>query len=278
MTDQTARDAEAKLRAPRTVAEAVALTLAFAVCFGLSFAITPLVAGLTFVPEHLRGYINSAPLGALPVLNTAFNGMLARARGGAGGPERTDLPSWFVTGAIAGACLVAWYWFAAFLGNFAASLAGLNGMFAAGVGADPAAVENAVEAAARLNATVLTLLAAILAGRMLNRFTRRGVLAALAFMSVIYLAVNYALAVYFNPAELQELVQDSMATAAGAAGMVVGFLLIPVSIFIMAGVGVLYSRIGRERSMGRLQNAARRLSDEERHQLTESILNRPTPG
>lgn len=275
MADPIVSDADDKLRLPRTVSEAAALGGAFAVCFGLAFAISPLVENLSQVPEHLRGYINGLPLAALPVLNNTFKQMIARAMTPGAGVERTDLPSWPVAGAVAGGSLVAWYWFTAFLGKLTTTLT-TGTILADRLGdTDGAAVTRFVEGAAGVNATVLTLLAAIVAGRMLNRFTRKGVLAALIVTSIAYLVVNFILAYYFNPGELNALMQDSVGGGAGAmAGMIVGFALIPLAIFLMGLIGVLSSRVNRERSMGRLVNAARPLDDDARHALTEEVLKR----
>jgi hypothetical protein len=274
MAEPIVRDADDRLRAPRNIREAISLGAAFAVCFGAAFAISPLVALLSFVPDELRGYLNGLPLGGVLALHATFNRVLTAAAARDGGVERPDLPPWPVTGLMAAASLFAWNWFVSFLAKTAMAQA-----FSGGADGDPELLRAGVASAASIISVALTLLAVVLTGRMLNRFTRTGVAAALILTGLAYLALQLGLSYYFNPVEFEGLVRDSLSGGAGSiAGMVVGLLIIPIGIVLAGTVGVLYSRIARERSMGRLVNAARRLDDDARHAVTEDVLRRVAQG
>lgn len=259
------------LKAPSNVRELAALALAFVACVAASYGVSLVVDRLDSVPEHLRGYINGLPLGGVLVVRNWIDGLLGRMTGA--GPERPDLPPWFVTGLVAGALLFAWNWFAQFLMKFTVN-AGFESAYGAGL--PPETYGAGIETAAAFNANVLTALGAIYAGTLLNRFTRSGVFLALALCGFSYIGLQFGVSYALYPSLFDQLFASLMANpnAEGIAGAVVGILLFPVAVILLGLVGVGWSALNRERSLGRLANAARRLSTEDRNAVLDDMVTR----
>jgi Na+/H+-translocating membrane pyrophosphatase len=119
----------------------------------------------------------------------------------------------------------------------------------------------------------LSAAASIYAGMLLNRLTRSGVLLALLLASLVYLLLNVSTTYIFNReifmAQLK-LAEDPVTAAAFG----VGVMLIPLIVFLSGGIGIIISRLNRDRTIGRLSNAARRLKPEERDAVTQDVLDR----
>lgn len=247
MSDTTGRTDGGKLRAPRTPTEMAALGLAFTVCLGASYAISLVLGGVEAIPEHLSGYLNGLPLGAVPVLNSSFHSLITRRGAGSGsGGGRTDLPPWFVTGIAGGAILLAWNWFVSFVVQIAFQI-GIDRSAILETGTNREALGQAVQLSSSIIMVVMTLLMAVVIGRYLNRYTRSAVAGALVLTGVSFMAFQFGLSALVNPAQLAALFAPSNGPA-GIAGAVAGFGAIVVAVIVAGLIGMVASRLNRDRT------------------------------
>jgi hypothetical protein len=175
-------------------------------------------------------------------------------------PKRLEFPElspWYVNGLIAGACLFAWIQFVAFIMG-----AGLGMAFSSAGVASPEM--NVIASVSGLGTLIITAPAAYLTGTILNRSTRGLVFLALLFAAILCVVLSVATSWMLAPTYINQLMQNPLAALLGVA--------IPAAIvFVFGFLGAVWSALWRERSIGRVAHAARRLKPDQRDKVFAEI-------
>ena len=272
MADQSAVS-ESQFRMPTNTHEFAALALSLIAVFVLIQVGAPIIRDLEFIDQKLRDYFIGVSFAAFPLIHRQAKRSLAGFR-----PQenaRHDLAPWFVTGVLAAALLFAWNQFVSFLGGAAMGLA--LGQLAQGVNLDNVDVSGALLVSIMVVSLPMSAVAAVFAGVALNRHTRSHTLAALALGSVCFVAFNALTNWLLEPAMMEAQWKRAAAEGEiGVIGFVIGLFLVGFIIFAFGAIGVFISRWKRERTIGRLMEAARHLPPQEREALTDEISSRVT--
>lgn len=257
-------------RVPTNGHEFAALGLSLLAVFGLIQLGAPIIRELDFLDPKLRDYFTGISFAAFPAIHRGCKRGLAGFKAQA--PVRQDLAPWFVVGVLAAALLFAWNQFVSLLGGLATGVA-LSQV--QGANLDTPEVMQGVILGNLAISLPLSAVAAVFAGIQLNRYARSRVFAALALASVFFLVFNLALNYIAQPEYIVE--QITVAISGGALSMLqffTGMALVGFVIFVFGCVGILISHFNRERSIGRLIDAARRLPAGEREALAADITGR----
>lgn len=264
MSEGVVQKGEGGLRAPSNMREVIALVFALVIVLGAIQLGAPLVRQLTFIDEKIRDSVIGLAFFAFPAINRTIKQALDRSSGQ--GLVRPDLSPWFVTGFFAATLMFAWNQFVTFIASV--SIFGAVGALAPpeALSANPEVIILAIS----IVALPMTFVAAIVGGVLLNRYTRSGVLPALLLAAFALVGLNVTISWLTS----RDVIERSLEQAGGVAGLLVGFGVVAVIIFIGLGVGVLVSRINRERSIGRLLSAVRKLPPQDRDAVTNDVLKR----
>jgi hypothetical protein len=241
------------LKPPSTVKEALAALLALGIVLG---GANIAAVGLKNVLEPtVRSSVVGMVFASVPAVygfsNRALNGFAPRRL------EFPELTPWYVTGILAGACLFAWIQFVAFIMG-----AGLGLAFVQAGVESPAM--NVIASVAGLGTLIITAPAAFLAGTALNRSTRGLVFLAVLLAAILCVALSVATSWMLVPTYINQLMQNPVAALLGVA--------IPaVIVFVFGVLGVLWSALWRERSIGRVAKATRRLKPDQRDRVFAEI-------
>jgi hypothetical protein len=270
MNGQIVSQDDGRWRPPSNVREGVATVVALALVFGFIQVAAPFVQKAEFIAKEIRDYAVGVGFALFVPVYRVINQGLQAAQGGSG-LIRPELSPWFVTGVTAAALLFAWNQFVGFVSGAAIAAA----IRSVGQSADLSQVD--VGAAVTLGATFIVMplcaVASIVAGIGLNRTTRSGVLLALILASVAYLGLSVLTAWIIQPDSLQAALREAM-DQQQALAFVAALAIIAILVFVFGGLGVIISRLQRERSIGRLTNAARRLEPADRDAITQDVLDR----
>ncbi|MEQ1865145.1 MAG: hypothetical protein ABL996_10905 [Micropepsaceae bacterium] len=271
MGEQAAATAsDSAFRVPTNGHEFAALGISLLAVFGLIQVGAPIIRELDFLDPKLRDYFIGISFAAFPAIHRGCKRGLAGFKAQA--PVRQDLAPWFVVGVLAAALLFAWNQFVSLLGGLATGVALAQ---VQGANLDAPEVMQGVILGNLAISLPLSAVAAVFAGVQLNRYARSHVFAALALASVCFLAFNLTLNYFAQPEYVVE--QINSAASGGALGLLqffAGMALVGIVIFVFGCVGVLISHFNRERSIGRLIDAARRLPAGEREALAADIMGR----
>lgn len=272
MADQSAVG-ESQFRMPSNAHEFAALALSLVAVFVLIQVGAPIIREFEFLDQKLRDYFIGVSFAAFPLIHRQAKRSLAGFT--AQEIARHDLAPWFVTGVLAAALLFAWNQFVSFLGGAAMGLA--LGQLAQGVNLDNVDVSGALMMSIMVVSLPMSAVAAMFAGVALNRHTRSRTFAALALGSVCFVAFNALTNWLLEPAMIEANWQQAAAQGEiGVAGFVIGLFLVGFIIFAFGAIGVFISRWKRERTIGRLMEAARHLPALEREALADEISSRVT--
>jgi hypothetical protein len=271
MSEQAAAaTSDSVFRVPTNGHEVAALGVSLLAVFALIQVGAPAIRELDFLDPKLRDYFIGISFAAFPAIHRSCKRGLAGFKAQA--PVRQDLAPWFVAGVIAATLLFAWNQFVSLLGGLATGIALAQ---VQGANLDAPEVMQGVILGNLAISLPLSAVAAVFAGIQLNRYARSHVFAALALASVCFLVFNLALNYVVQPDYIVE--QITIAASGGALSMLqffAGMALVGVVIFVAGSVGVLISHFNRERSIGRLIDAARRLPVGEREALAADIAGR----
>jgi hypothetical protein len=270
MSDPAAAQSDSVFRVPTNMQEFTALAVSLVAVFALIQVGAPIIRELDFLDQKLRDYFIGVSFAAFPVIHRGCKHGLASLTSQA--PVRQDLTPWFVTGVFAAALLFAWNQFVSFLGGLSTGIM-LSQLKDVNMNA-PEVMDGVVFGNLAISLP-LSAIAAIFAGVLLNRHTRSHVFAALALAAFFFLVfnvfVNWLLQADYFLAKFRD------AVASGPAGMAqffLGMALVGVIVFVFGALGVLISHFNRERSIGRLMEAARRLPPTERDALSAQLISR----
>jgi hypothetical protein len=270
MSEQMAGAGESVFRVPTNGHEFAALGASLLAVFALIQFGAPVVRELEFLDPKLRDYFIGISFAAFPFIHRGCKRGLAGFKAQA--PVRQDLAPWFVAGVIAAALLFAWNQFVSLLGGLATGVA-LSQVQGANLDA-PEVLQGVILGNLAISLP-LSAVAAVFAGIQLNRYSRSHVLAALALASFFFLVFNLTLNYFAQPEYIVE--QITVAVSGGALSMLQffgGMALVGIVVFVFGLIGILISHFNRERSIGRLIDAARRLPPGEREALAADITGR----
>jgi len=241
------------LKPPSTMKEAFAALIALVVVLaGANLA----AVGLKDVLEPT---VRSSVVGMVFASVPAVYGFSNRALNGFA-PKRLEFPEllpWYVTGLFAGTCLFAWIQFIAVVMG-----AGL-GMAFSSAGVQTPDI-NVIATVAGLGTLIITAPASVLAGMILNRSTRSLVFLAALFAAILCIGLSVFTSWVLVPAYINQLMQN-LGQALLGVSIQAGIVLV----FSLLGVG--WSALWRERSIGRVAHATRRLKPEQRDKVFAEI-------
>jgi len=272
MSNGTAQSGS-RFKLPSSGHEFWALALSVLAVFLLVQLGAPIIRTFEFLDPKLRDYFIGMSFAAFPFILDGNKRLLQRMRVG-DEPLLRDSSPWYVTGIVAGALLFAW-------NQFVSVLAWVSLMTLASAFPDPSTINVPAEVlvpvqimAALVVIVPLCAVAAFLAGMQLNRFTRSRVMWAVVVTAVFFLAANNAVNLATNP-ELT-LSVFSMIAAGGAESLsvIVGMSGVGFVVFGAAAAGVVFSRFRRERPLGQIVEALRRLPGRQRETAAQEILQR----
>jgi hypothetical protein len=230
----------------------------------------PLIRDLDFLDQKLRDYFIGISFAAFPLIHRQCKRGLAGFTAQA--DLRPDLTPWYVTGVFAAALLFAWNQFVSACAGLAIGI--LHAQIPVGE-VEPTAFVEALGMSMLAMSLPMSAVASVFAGVLLNRYTRSNVFAALAVAAAMYLVFNVAL----NYALLPEIISAQIAGAfaqgiAGIVGCVIGIGFVALVVLLFGAIGIAVSRLNREKSLGRIIEAARRLPAGEREALAAEIAHR----
>jgi hypothetical protein len=252
---------------PANAQEFWALGISLLTVFVLVQFGAPIVRELDFLDQKLREYFIGIAFAAFPLIHRSAKQSLAGFRVQAPA-ARPELAPWFVTGVFAAALLFAWNQFASACAAFAMGL--LIGQLQ--VDTEQAAFAGALATSMLAVVLPLSAVAAVFAGVVLNRKTRSHVFAALLLAAVTYVAFNVLLTWAFQPEYLAALF--AIGGTEATVGFALGLGLVAIVVIAFGAVGIAISRLNGDASIGRLMQAARRLSPLEREAVTLDILHK----
>ncbi len=264
MSDAIVQKGEQGLRPPSNLREILALALALVIVLAIIQLGAPLVRQLTFIDEKIRDSVIGLAFFAFPAINRTIKQLLDRSSGSR--LVRPDLSPWFVTGIFAATLMFAWNQFVSFVGALA-----VYAILGQIVDAETLSQHSqTVAQGLSMIAIPMALVAGVYGGMLLNRYTRSLVMLAVLLGALGLMALNIGTTFLLAPSTFEMAVN----TAGGLVGLVSGFAILATIILIALSIGVVISRINRDRSIGRLLNAARKLSPEDRDEVTADVLQR----
>ena len=233
----------------------------------------PVIREFEFLDPKLRDYFIGISFAAFPLIHRTYKQNLARLTIHQQ-PVKHDSTPWYVAGVVAAAVLFGWNQFVSLLSGISIGV-----LFAAFDGPglqnlDPATVNEAAATASLFTVMPLNAIAAIFAGILLNRHTRSHTVLALALASFSFVAINTLMTWAFHPQMFDPVIAVVAQGGEAAALVLVGMALVGIVIFVFSAIGLLVSRFNRERPVGRIIEAARKLPPGEREALALELTNR----
>ncbi len=261
------------LRLPANSREFWALALALMAVLLLVQVGAPIIRDLEFLDPKIRDYFIGISFAAFPLIHRSCKHNLARFST-TDEPVLHDSAPWYVAGVIAAAVIFGWNQFVSFLASVAI------GVLLGSIGeatlqsVDANALNTAATSAALVVVLPLSAVAALYAGILLNRHTRSHTFASVALASGCFIAINALMTWALQPELVDVIVTQFRLGGSNAAGVLIGMAGVGVTIFGFGCVGVLVSRYNRERPVGRIIEAARKLPPDEREALALQLAAR----
>lgn len=261
------------LRLPATKHELWALLVALGAVFALVQIGAPIIRTFEFLDPKLRDYFIGISFAAFPLIHRSAKHNLARLSWQTE-PVLHDSAPWYVAGVVAAAVLFGWNQFVSLLAGLAIGVM-LSSFPETAMQAVKAEDLNlAVTTAALIIAMPLSAVAAVYAGILLNRHTRSYTFAAVGLAALCFIMIN-ALMTWVMQPEMMLNVFGMLAQGGSVAMQVVmGMSIVGIVIFCFGSLGVTISRFNRERPLGRIVEAARKLPAEDREALSLQLTNR----
>lgn len=272
MSEQAATPEKSFFGVPTKGHELTALGLSLFAVFLLVQVGAPIVRDLEFLDPKLRDYFIGIAFAAFPMIHRGTKKGLEQFKSDPGEPSARDLSPWYVTGVFAAMLLFAWSQFVSFLAGMS------SGVLLGSVDlqhADESALSVAVMMSAIVVSMPLCAVAAIFAGIILNRQTRSHTFLAIGLCTIVFALSNiftsWVLAPEFFTAQFEAAAAQG---PTGLAQFFAGMAFVGLVIFIFGSVGIFISRYYREKSIGRIVDAARQLTPAEREALALEINQR----
>ena len=260
-----------RLSLPASQQDLWALVLSILAVFLLVQIGAPLIRQLEFLDPKIRDYFIGMSFAAFPFILDAMKALLRNVRL----PEQSRLEetaAWYVTGVVAGALLFAWNQFVSFL-------AWLSLTTFAAVFPDPSTlnVPEDVFVPVQMMALLVVILplcavAGFFAGMHLNRTTRSNVARAVVLTALFFILANTMVNWVTSPEMTGAMFSLLLAGGADGLRVFVGMSGVGLVILGATAAGVIVSRARRERQIGEVVLALRRLSGERRDMLVKETL------
>lgn len=272
MSNETA-SASGGIRLPASRHEMGALALAVTVVFLLVQVGAPIIRSFDFLDPKLRDYFIGMSFAAFPFIHRGCKQQLLRLRG-SDEPVLHDSAPWFVTGIVAGAILFAW-------NQFISALAGLSHMTIIGAYPDPTSLNLSIEelsgvqtVAALIIILPISAFASVIAGIQINRHTRSHVFSAIAIAAAFFVVANTTVTWAMHPDVVVQVFSIIASGTMEGLQILFGMCLVGFIVFGFGAIGVMISRMYRERPLGQIIEVARKLSADERAQLAHELNQR----
>lgn len=272
MSNETA-SASGGIKLPASRHELGALALAVTVVFLLVQVGAPIIRSFDFLDPKLRDYFIGMSFAAFPFIHRGCKQQLLRLRG-FDEPVLHDSAPWFVTGIVAGAILFAW-------NQFVSALAGFSHMTIIGAYPDPTTLNLSIEElsgvqtlAALIIILPISAFASVIAGVQINRHTRSHVFGAIAIAAAFFVVANTTVTWAMHPDVVVQVFSIIASGTAEGLQILFGMCLVGFIVFGFGSLGVLISRMYRERPLGQIIEVARKLSADERTQLAHELNQR----
>ena len=277
MSQSPATSESGFFKLPSSTHEFWALFLAVVIVFLLVQLGAPIVRSLEFLDPKLRDYFIGMSFAAFPLIHRGCKQGIGRFRI-ADEPVLQDSAAWYVSGIVAGAVLFGWNQFAAFL-------AGLSLEISRGAYPDPTTLNLDLDAFSTMQTTAalavvlpLCAVASVYAGMLLNRHTRSHTVAAVAIAAVFFVTANTMTTWAVHPEMIEQIVAVLQAGGEDAVQLVFGLSLVGLIVFVCGVGGTFISRMNRERPIGMIVEAARKLSPDKRQALAQELMQRAREG
>ncbi len=261
------------LRLPANSREFWALVISLASVFVLVQVGAPVIREFEFLDPKLREYFIGISFAAFPLIHRTCKQNLSRISAYQE-PVKHDSSPWYVAGVVAAAVLFGWNQFVSLLSGMSIGVLFASFEDAGIKNLDPATVNTAATTAAIVMVMPLSAIAAIFAGILLNRHTRSHTFLAVALAAFCFVAINTLMTWVFQPEMLEAIVEMISQGGETAIQVLFGMTLVGIVIFVCGAIGVLVSRFNRERPVGRIIEAARKLPPGEREALALELAGR----
>jgi hypothetical protein len=266
-----------RFKLPSSAREFWALVLAVLGVFLLVQLGAPVIRTFEFLDPKLRDYFIGMSFAAFPFILDGSKRLMHRVRLGEQAVLQSS-PAWYVTGVLAGALLFAW-------NQFVSGLAWLSLLTFSSAFPDPSTTNVPAEVFVPLQIMAvlvvivpMCIIASFFAGLQLNRYTRSHVLWAVLLCAVFFFAANMMVNFVTNPELTQSVLAMIASGGVGSLSVLAGMSGIGIVVLASAGAGVMVSRMRRERPLGQIVEAVRRLPREQREQLAQEVLQRIQGG
>ena len=276
MNDEVSSVGSGPLRLPASKQEFWALIIAIIVVFVLVQIGAPIVRSLEFIDPKLRDYFIGMSFEAFPFVHRGSKQYLAKVSRSAE-PELQDSAPWYVAGVLAAAVLFGWNQFVSFFS--AMSLEVMQSAFPepARLQLDEMELMNIQTMAALVIILPLCAVASVYAGMLLNRHTRSHTLGALGVAAAVFVTINVFFTWVMNPDYMTTIANVLSAGGAPAMQVAFGLSLVGIIVFSFGALGVFISRFNRERPLGKIVEAARKLPADQREALAVELAQRLQP-
>jgi hypothetical protein len=261
------------LRLPANSREFWALALALMAVFLLVQVGAPIIRDLEFLDPKIRDYFIGISFAAFPLIHRSCKQNLARFST-TDEPVLHDSAPWYVAGVVAAAVIFGWNQFVSFLALVAINMVLSPFDGAAMQSVDTNVLNTAATSAALVVVLPLSAVAALYAGILLNRHTRSHTFASVALASACFITINALMTWALQPDLIDAIVAQITAGGENAVGVLIGMSGVGIAIFGFGSLGVFVSRYNRERPVGRIVEAARKLPPDEREALALQLAAR----
>lgn len=258
---------------PSTRREFWAMMAALGIVFLLVQVGAPVIRTFEFLDPKLREYFIGMSFAAFPFIHRGCKNQLSRFQA-QDEPLLHDSAPWYVAGMIAGTVLYAW-------NQFVSLITGLALGISQAAYPDPLSLKLNIDEFASIQTTAalavvlpLCAVASVYAGMLLNRHTRSNSFAALGVTALFFIAVNTLTTWAFQPAMMDQVISMIAQGGAIAAQVIFGMCLVAIIVLVFGSAGILTSRYYRERPLGMIVEAARKLPLGEREAFAQEIMRR----
>ena len=277
MSQPTSAPESSFFKLPSSHLEFWALALAVVIVFLLVQFGAPIVRSIEFLDPKIRDYFIGMSFAAFPLIHRGCKQNIGRFSATTD-PVLHDSAAWYVTGIVAGAVLFGW-------NQFSALIAGIALEISRQAYPDPSTLNLDLEAFSSMQTTAalsvvlpLCAVASFYAGMLLNRYTRSHTMASVATAAVFFVTANSVTTWAVHPDLMAQIVAVILEGGAAAAQVVFGLSLVGLIVFGFGMAGIFVSRIYRERPLGMIAEAARKLSPDERQVLAQELSQRLRDG
>ncbi|MEQ1753749.1 MAG: hypothetical protein ABL973_06420 [Micropepsaceae bacterium] len=243
------------------------------VVFALVQVGAPIVRTFDFLDPKLRDYFIGMSFAAFPLIHRGCKQQLGRLAN-TSEPVLQDSAPWYVAGIVAAAVLFGWNQFVSLFALMSLEIMQSAYPDPQQLNLDPQVLSGLQVTAALVVILPLCAVASIYAGVQLNRHTRSHAIEAVGLAAICFMSINALLTWALNPEFMESIFQTISAGGPQALTLLLGMSMVAIIVFGFGIVGIGISRFNRERPLGKILEAARRLPAEQREALALEINDR----